>query len=880
MTSWKLVDLKTRWDALNDTLDRLGENLGVDAAGLPDISGQSSDVEFRMLVASLRAMKSQIVDLGKDIGDQADLLSHEIKHYYDLARDYDAEIDIFRKGREQAFSLYDSLSQEHKVLLTEFETLKHDHKLLMGQYDQSKSSLMYAESELNQLRTSYETVVEELSNLKVELMGCKKRIELLEEENEKLSAVKDHESSDRNELIEQLSKEIKSRNDALVLAEAARNELSRTLGEAEEDRRLRERAEQDRDEAVGSVEALNELIEQLKAQVEEGEKLYKHEIVMRHKIEENLLEAEDKTKELTVELESVSAARDEALKLSESSIEEKTKMLEEKDALASQIATIASQLAKDKQDSDKLMETLKQVQEESEVAKQTASDSVEKAKQMERVVNQLISEKGELEGLVVKSKQELDQVIADNKDVVNMRINLENKIKSLESELAETSQLFNGEKKMKEEAFVAQQSAEKALENAQKELVKVKEAEAGIVSERDELKMNLESVQKVLQSERQSRSQIEKSHSALSDELVIVRGKFQDESRMREDLVKSLDAETRSKNEIIKQLEEVKKTSERLNSVSEKAKSECDSLREKVKDLERVNKDLGKELDGLKKDVAKASTETEKAVRQKEEMQRKFDVENAQSKENEKGWNSEKSEHEKTYKAYYDEKGRAEKFERELEALKGKSKQSESLYEAEKIEHGKTYKAFEAEKEARSKLESEIGGLKAQVGELNGTIKSLTGEKQSAEKRMQKMEEQLTSLREKGNVDVVRKQLDDERTNLENQIASLRKQKSDAETASDTMRSELDKAKIKANNLEVENKQLLKRLEKFAAELAEEQRIKNELLAATKTATAAAVGETSPSSTNQRRSSLDNIFGGSMSPLHRLNRALSGSSTK
>ncbi len=502
MTSGKLVDLKNRWDTLNESLARLGENIGVSASGLPDVSGQSSDTEFRLLLASLRAMKSEIVDLGKDISDQSDMLSHEIKHYYDLARDYDAEIDIFRKGREQAFTLYDSLSEEHKLLLTEFETLKHDHKLVLSQFDQAKNALTYAESELSQLRTSHETLIEELSDLKVELMGCKKRIEILEEENHKLSAIKEHESSDRNELIDQLAKEIKSRNDALVLAEAARNELSRTLGEAEEDRRLRERAEKDRDEAVGSVQALNDLIEQLKAQVEEGEKLYKHEIVMRHKIEENLLEAEETAKKLTGELETVIAARDEAVQLSEHAVEEKTKISEEKDALASQIATIASQLAKDKQDSDKLMETLKQVQEESELAKQTASDSVEKAKQMERVVNQLISEKGELEALVVTAKKELDQVMNDNKDVVNLRTSMENKIKSLETELAETCQLFEGEKKMKEEAFMAQKSAEIALEKAQSELLKVKESEGVIVRERDELGANLESVQKVLQSER------------------------------------------------------------------------------------------------------------------------------------------------------------------------------------------------------------------------------------------------------------------------------------------------------------------------------------------------------------------------------------------
>jgi len=890
MSSWKLADLKNRWDSLNNDLNSLSENLAVRSADLPGMSAQSSSEEFNLLVASLRALGADIVNLGSDIKNQTDTLSIEIKHFYDLAREYDSEIDIYRKGREQAFGLYDNLSKEHKELLHEFETMKADHKAMMKSFEEAQSKLNQVEIDSKTLRESNQALASDLTDSHIELMSAKKRVELLEDENSTLTNIKDHESTDRNSLIDQLAKEIKSRNDATVLAEAARNELSRILGEAEEDRRLRNVAEQERDEAVGAVDQLNALIEELKTTVEESEKQYKHEIIMRHKIEENLLQVEAKLKELESTLETITNERDEAQIIAESFTCEKSKILDEKEALVSQIATIASQMAQDKLDSAKLMDTLKTAQEDLDAAKRLSEDSTEKAKGMERVVNQLISEKGEFEAQTARAKSDLEKMIEDNKDVVGVRQRLEEKVTTLENQLGEVSKLFDNEKNLKSESVIAQKSTEMALEKAQNELLKVKEKEAEILHQRDEAKANLESVQKILQSERQSKIEIEKSHSALSNELMILKGKFQDESRLKDDLVKSLDAETRSKNEIMKEMENMRKNAEKLNINFEKTKGETDGLKEKMKDMERANKDLSKQVDELRKDLSKGSTETEKATRKIEEIQRKLDVESAQTKENEKGWNSEKSEHEKTYKAYFEEKGKAEKLERELDAVKSSLKQLENSIGGEKSEHGKTYKAYEAERDARGKMEAEIANLKAQIAELNGQVKSAQTEKSAVEKKAQKLENQVSDLSSvKADAASVKREFDSERKQLESQFAADRKQlesqlmelqqeKRESEKSMESIRKELENNKIKMNNFELENKQLLKRLEKFAAELAEEQRVKNQLLAAT---AAAVPASTSPTNApERRRSSLDNFLHGAGSPIERHNRAISGSISK
>jgi hypothetical protein len=154
MTSWKLVDLKNRWDTLNNDLNLVSENLALKSADLPAVSSQSSNEEFHLLVASLRALRADINDFGSDIKTQTDTLSLDVRHFYDLAKEYDTEIEIYRKGREQAFGLYDNLSTEHKGLLHEFESLKAEFKVVSRDFDGARSRLEQIELESSILRKS------------------------------------------------------------------------------------------------------------------------------------------------------------------------------------------------------------------------------------------------------------------------------------------------------------------------------------------------------------------------------------------------------------------------------------------------------------------------------------------------------------------------------------------------------------------------------------------------------------------------------------------------------------------------------------------------------------------------------------------------------
>ena len=267
MTStWNFTEVRNKWEGLSGALSKLDDSVIAKASTLPSINQFSEDGDFRNLMNALRLMKNEMSSLSDEIQSQAGGLESDVKQFYDIARDYQSEIDIFKKGRDQAFGLYDDLSNQHRKLLTEFEVLKAEYNSVNDQVESSKSISAVCEEAVSKAKEVNEILIGDLSSLKVELAGTKKRLEILTSENDRLNSIKENEDFDRSALMEQLSKEIKSRDNALMLADAARNELSRLLGESEQDRLAREAAQHDREEAVDAVEGLNSIIEELKTQ--------------------------------------------------------------------------------------------------------------------------------------------------------------------------------------------------------------------------------------------------------------------------------------------------------------------------------------------------------------------------------------------------------------------------------------------------------------------------------------------------------------------------------------------------------------------------------------------------------------------------------------
>ena len=840
-STWKAVELKNKWDSLNESLHMVAENLAIRTIDFPGVNQFSTDEEFRLLVNALRQMRNEIQDLGHEVKSQTDSLLIDVKHFYEVAIDYESEIEIFKKGRNQAFELYDNLSNEHKVLLGEFEMMKAEYKSATAELARLSDSKTSLEETSAYNAASNEALLDEVSTLKIELAGLRKRIELLTEENERVSSIKSADGSDRNQLIEQLAKEVKSRNDALVLADAARSELSRLLGECEQDRMAREAAEAERDEALGSVNGLNEMIDELKVGIEEGEKMYKHEIVMRHKIEEQLLAREDALKEATDEIDRIAEELETTRVNTEALEAAKAAWVDEKEGLVSQLTILAQQMAKDRFDNEKLMGTLKSVQEEFANAKVVTDDSVEKVKQMERIVNQLIQDKGELENQVALVEKEKAQIAEDSKDVVELRTRLEAQVKALGEELAGTKDLFNKEKQLKDEASAAAKTAESVLAKNMEEMSKFKESISVLTTERDGLKNNLEGVQKVLQGERQSRADLERSHESISVEVTDLRRTLQEETVMKTQALSSLEAESRSKSEAIKQLDEARKSVDKLQAASDKLKAEVDVLREKAKDDAQAKKDLTKEVDSAKKESGKLATEIEKLTRTKEDLTRKLEGEIAANKENEKGWNTEKIEHAKTYKAYSEEKEKREHLEGENGGLKASCTDAQKARESEQTEHAKTYKAYEAERDARARCEQEMAQLSAAMAQLKAGEQTLLAEISAGEKRIAKLEAKLeeaaeqkdSSARDVGQIGAVRKQLEiaeKNRSDIENRLNSERQARSQLDDKMRDLRSESEGMKIRVNNAEMENAKLITRMAKLESDLEEERRIKNELV--------------------------------------------------
>lgn len=839
------MDIKSKWDSLNESLNSIDDKLSVKSAAFPSVNLFSTDEEFRILVNALRNMKNEIQELGKEVKLQTETLEIDVRHFYDIAKDYESEIDVFKKGRDQAFQLYDSLSDQHKKLLAEYEILKAEYNDVSGRIEAAQTGYEEAEDSVMKAKEANDLLIAEMSALKIEYAGIQKRFELLSAENTRLMSVKAHEDLDRNELIEKLAKEVKSRNDALVLAEAARNELSRLLGESEQDRMSKEVAEQDREEAVNAVESLNNMIDDLKGRLEESEKMYKHEIMMRHKIEEQLLEAEDLFKGIKAEMDAMAGELDAARQEVQDTATAKQEWMDEKENLISQVAVIAQQMAKDKVENEKLMHTLEGVQKDFANAKTVSDDAVEKSKQMERIVNQLISEKSELENKIHQSEVEKLKIIEDSKDIIRIR----EKLSATEAELKSVSEMFAKEKQLKEETSNAHRKAEEVMTKAQQDLATVKDQITTLTKERDSAKSTLDGVQKVLMSERHSKQELEKLHESVAIQLNDLQRALAEERRMKDDSLNSLQAEAMSKREALKQLEESQREQSKIQAQMDKMKAEADASKDKLKEEERAKKDLSKELDSAKKDFTKASTETEKVSRDKEEAARKAAAAEAQAKELEKGWNTEKSEHEKTYKAYFEEKSLRERFEGEITQLKSSSAEAVKAAESERVEHGKTFKAYEAEREARSKLEHQVAELRSDISAAKSTEQSLQAEKAAAEKRIAKLEAKLlevqtstvasTSPRSAATTDltqlsVVQKKYDlaeRARTDAEARLAAERQRHEEVERRLRDVQLEDDKIRMRLNSAEIENSKLVERIAELEGQLAKERSVKNNLVA-------------------------------------------------
>lgn len=844
-TSWNAVDIKSKWDNFNESLNSIDDKLLAKSAAFPSVNLFSTDEEFRILVNALRNMKNEIQELGKEVKLQTDELEIDVRHFYDIAKDYESEIDVFKKGRDQAFQLYDSLSDQHKKLLAEYEILKAEYNDVSGRIEAARTGYEGAEDSVMKAKEANDLLIAEMSALKIEYAGIQKRFELLSAENTRLMSVKAHEDLDRNELIEKLAKEVKSRNDALVLAEAARNELSRLLGESEKDRMSKEAAEQDREEAVHAVESLNNMIDDLRGRLEESEKMYKHEIMMRHKIEEQLLEAEDLFKGIKAEMDAMAGELDAARQQVQDTATAKQEWMDEKENLLSQVAVIAQQMAKDKVENEKLMHTLEDVQKDFANAKTVSDDAVEKSKQMERIVNQLISEKSQLENKIHQSEVEKLKIIEDSKDAIRIRETLS----STETELKSVSEMFAKEKQLKEEASNAHRKAEEVMTKAQQDLATVKDQIATVTKERDSAKSTLDGVQKVLMSERHSKQELENLHESVSVQLNDFQRALAEERRMKDDALNSLQAEAKSKREALKQLEESQKEQSKIQAQMDKMKAEADASKDKLKEEERAKKDLLKELDSAKKDFTKASTETEKFSRDKEEAARKAAAAEAQAKELEKGWNTEKSEHEKTYKAYFEEKSLRERFEGEITQLKSCSADAVKAAESERVEHGKTFKAYEAEREARSKLEHQVAELRSDVSVAKSTEQSLQAEKAAAEKCIAKLEAKLvevqtttvasssqksTASTDLTQLSVVQKKYDlseRARADTEARLAAERQRHEELEHRLRDVQLEDEKLRMRMNSAEIENSKLVERIAELEGQLAKERFVKNNLVA-------------------------------------------------
>jgi chromosome segregation ATPase len=828
-----------KWETLNNSFNVIGDQLAFKAVGFPEISQFSGDKEFRDLSNALSKLRNEIADLSRDINSQTTSLSSDMRYFFELSKDYDSELDIFRKGRDQAFQLYDKLSEEHRELLGEYECIKADLKSVSEEIDGAKKGQIISEQSVTKIQELYENLLEEVSSLRINEATHKKRIEILEEENHQLSQIQGHVDTDRNELIEQLAREIKSRNDALVLAEAARNELSRLLGESEQDRMGRDAAERARDEALGSVEGLNSVIEQLKQEVEEQVKMCRHETLMRHKVEEALLSREDELKQTRDEMGAISGELEEARKSLEEVEQERSIWREEKDNLTAQIGVLAQQMASDKLENQRLMDTLRKVQQDYETSRIVSDDAVEKTKQLERIMNQFIQDKSELEGTISKLEKEKAQIIQDSTDFVNLRSTLQ----ARDTQLAETKGLFEQEKKLKEETVLALHKAEQAIEKQIEQVTKLTEQLTVASKERDEVKNNLEGIQKVLQSERQAKLELTKKFESVSGEVGKLNATLQQEQDLKTQALKSLEAETRSKQEAIRQLEDARKSEDKAKVSFDKAKLEAENLKDKLKEEERAKKDLNKQIEDLKKDLSKAATETEKIVRSKEEAARKADSETTAHKEADKALVSEKSEHDKTSKALTEEKSKREKLEGEVNSLKAQTSEAQKAAESERTEHGKTYKAYESEKSLRDSAESEVSKLKNMLAETKSNEQSLAAEKQANEKRIAKLEATIAEIMEAkdsvskqvGTLASTKKQLEQAervRADLESKLQAEKQKRIDLEEKQKQIRTEDEEIRIKLNNATLENEKLAKRLARLEGELDSEKRIKADLVAA------------------------------------------------
>jgi len=834
-----------KWEALNNSFNFIGDQLAIKSTSFPEVSQFSSDTDFRELSNALSALRNEIADLARETSSQTSALASDMKYFFDMSRDYDSEIEVFRKGRDQAFELYDKLSEEHRELLREYECVKADLKFIKDDIDGAKNGQTAAEESLRQVKASYDVLMEELSNLRIAGATMKKRIEILEDENAQLSEFHSHGDLDRNQLVEQLAKEIKSRNDALVLAEAARNELSRVLSESEHDRMGRGDAERARDEAVAAVDGLNGIIEQLKQEVEEQTKMCRHETLMRHKIEEALLAREEELKALDTEKQTlVSELTDANAKLSQ--VEDQEKVLrEEKDKFTSQISVLAQQMAADKLENHDLMETLKKVQQDYEKSKIVSDDAVEKMKQLERIINQFIQDKGDLEVKISNLEKEKAQILEDSKDVVTLRTNLENKVKSLDEQLTQTKGLFEQEKKLKEEAVLGLHKAEQVIAKHDEQAAKISEELAVVSKDRGEFKSNLEAAQKILQSERLSKSELSKNFESVSIEVKKTKEILQQETQLKSQALSSLEAESRSKQEAIKQLEEARKIEEKTKLANDKSKLELENLKDRLKEEERAKKDLNKQIDDLRKEVSKGATENEKSVRAKEEATRKADAESAAHKESDKALNSEKTEHEKTYKAFMDEKSKREQFESESSNLKAQCAEAQRAAEGERVEHGKTFKAYESEKAARVQAETEVGKLKTALAEAKSSEQSLAAEKAAYEKRIAKLEATVAELAEAkdsvakdvGSLASTKKQLEQAekiKADVESKLAAEKQKRVELEEKIRQVKAEDEEMRIKVNQVGLENEKLVKRVARLEGELEAEKRVKDDLVNAIK----------------------------------------------
>jgi chromosome segregation ATPase len=229
-TSRNAIELLKKWEAINCSAHTLGDTLAAKTSGFPEISHFSPDTDFRDLVNAISSLRNEISDLNLDIDSQCRVLGSDLKYFSELAKDYEEEISIFKKGRDQAFELYDKLSEQHRELMREHEAVKADIKSSREDSDETRKALKLAQDELAATKQSRDALAKELSTVKSEMATVRKRVGTLEEENSRMFSDRSHSDKDHKQLADELAKAIKSRDEALVLAEGARRELSRLLG--------------------------------------------------------------------------------------------------------------------------------------------------------------------------------------------------------------------------------------------------------------------------------------------------------------------------------------------------------------------------------------------------------------------------------------------------------------------------------------------------------------------------------------------------------------------------------------------------------------------------------------------------------------------------